>query len=119
MFSFPVTVPVSTPTGLICLDVHVAIDEIAVVVNLLDKSSDFGVESFSLYQIIPKSEIIFNDGRKLPVINKHSDILQYLDAYRALEGFYTKPVDPEPADGVVVQLFRKPPCVTTEESTPV
>lgn len=119
MFSFPVVAVIRTDHNIQHLTVNVAIDEICSVTNLLDKSHDFDVESFPLHQLCPQSEILFNDGRKLPVANPYNDILQYLDGYRVLEGFYTKPpTAPVETDGVVVSLFRNKTCAIMEGSTP-
>lgn len=79
MFSFPVTISCRGAESVFPVCVSVAIDEIAFVKPLLDKAPSFGVESSS-NELIPQSEIVFVDGRKLPVLEANHTILCYLDA---------------------------------------
>lgn len=125
MFCFPVTVPVLRSDSVIQMIVSVAIDELALVKPLLDNAPPFGVESSS--DLIPLTELVFVDGRRLPVLEAPHIINCYLDAYTSIEDFYTAspPVWHEGGDpGVgrtdnVIPLFgTKPPCVTSEGSTP-
>lgn len=123
MFSFPVTVPVRTNESVYPMDVMVAIDDIAFVKPLLDKTPSNGVESLTSNELYPASEITFADGRKLPVLETTATIHQYFDAYKSLDHFYTS-AEPQPAEieeerGVVVQLFKAPHCKSSEGSTPV
>lgn len=127
MFSFPVTIPCRTNESIFPVVVSVQIDEIAVVKPLLDNEPPFGVESAPV-DLIPLTEIVFVDGRRLPVIEPMHIITNYLDAYTALEDFYTSDFEVtmeeviEPAverEGNVIPLFgSRKPCVTLEGSTP-
>jgi hypothetical protein len=130
MFSFPVTVPFREPHGVFPVDVTVAIDGI-IKITPLDNDQSFGVESDTLYSCLPSAEILFEDGRKLPVLETAATINRYLDLYRQLEDFYTAPATPamshlikrEPVEprqgGEVIPLFgRTPPCASSEASTP-
>lgn len=121
MFSFPVTVPIRKPEGIFPVDVTVAIDDIACIKSL-DKVSPFGVCSASPDEFIPSSEIIFVDGRKLPVLETAHILHQYLDAYITLDEFFTmstRPVkDRENPDDNVVYLSNRRSCNTSEGSTP-
>lgn len=124
MFSFPVTLVVRTNESIYPLDVTIDIDKIAVVKPLLDNGGSFGVECDLEAHLVPSSEIILEDGRKLPVLETVATIFQYLDAYRELEGFFTAPpavTRPEVVErsGVVVPLFgTKLPCDTSPGSIP-
>lgn len=124
MFSIPVTVPVRLDDSVWHMDTTVEIDKIVVVKPLLDKDHSFGVESLELYSSTPSTEIVFEDGRKLPVLETAATINRYLDAYRELEGFYTSrqaaPVENPKKEGVVIPLFPKAasPCDSSEGSTP-
>lgn len=124
MFSFPVTVVVRTDESIYPLKVTIDIDKIAVVKPLLDNGPSFGVESESEANLIPASEIILEDGRKLPVLEPVATLFHYLDAYRQLENFYTfrpRLLEPEAVErsGVVVPLFgTKTTCDTSPGSIP-
>lgn len=121
MFSFPVTVPVRTPESIYPMDVHVDIDKIALVKPLLDNNHSSGVESDPLYSLIPNSEIIFEDGRRLPVLETVATITAYLDAYRTLDHFFNEPPierQDETKRGEVIPLFKDRSCVSSEASTP-
>ena len=120
MFSFPVTVPVRTNESIFPLDVMVAIDEIALVKPLLDKYPENGVESGLSSELYPASEIVFVDGRKMPVMETPATIHQYLDAYKSLDHFYTGRGDHAEQEerGVVVPLFKASSCVTSAGSIP-
>ena len=127
MFSFPVTIPVRKDDSVFPVFVSIPIDEIAVVKPLLDNDPPFGVESASA-DLIPLSEIVFVDGRRLPVLETPHIIHSYLDAYTAIEDFYTAGLPiwesfevEEPAeerDNVVPLFGSKKPCATSEGSTP-
>jgi hypothetical protein len=119
------------------MGVTVNIDDIAVV-KPLDNGYSFGVESDPLYSLLPSAEIVYTDGRKLPVLETAATVNRYLDAYRELEGFYTAPAPPAmnssnrashrfpnesaspAAGGNVIPLFssKAAPCATSEASTP-
>lgn len=116
MFSFPVEVVVRTPEGIDLIKVHVAIDEIALI-KPLDKSYGFGIECDPSYSLLPNSEIVFVDGRKLPVLDHAESLNRYLDAYRSLEEFYTQPKG-STKQGNIIPLFGKSSCDTSEGSTP-
>lgn len=120
MFSFPVTVPVRSNEAVYPMDVTIAIDDIACVKSLLDKGDGFGVESSSS-DLVPATEIVFVDGRKLPVLETPATINRYLDAYCTFDEFYTKAgaaeVEEERRDNVV-PLFKASSCDTSEGSTP-
>lgn len=120
MFSFPVTVPVHTPDEIYPIYVSVDVDKVAVVKPLLDKSTQTDVDSAE--QLLPASEIVLVDGRKLLVVESPAAINRYLDAYRVLEGFYTGRAaaveEPVRREGNVVPLFQGGPCATSEGSTP-
>lgn len=120
MYSFPVTVPVRTNESIYPMDVHVDIDKIALVKPLLDNNHSFGVESDPLYSLIPNTEIIFEDGRRLPVLETVATITAFLDAYRTLDHFFTTPADQPVEDlkGVVIPLFKDRSCASSEASTP-
>lgn len=128
MFSFPVTIPCRNDESVFSVFVNVAIDQIAFVKPLLDSEPPFGVESASA-DLIPLCEIVYVDGRRLPVLEPASVIHCYLDAYTAIEDFYTEEHGSAAAqrveevadgrEGNVVPLFgTKPPCATSEGSTP-
>lgn len=121
MFSFPVTAIIRHDDRIESLKVSVAIDEVAVVKRLLDSTDTSDVQYATL--LIPLTEIVFVDGRRLPVLEAPADVLKYLDAYRQLEGFYTtpRPVDVEEVvqQGTVIPLFKTGhTCVTSEASIP-
>lgn len=120
MFSFPVTVPVRRDDSIFPVIVSVAIDNIVLVKPLLDITLPFGVESASV-DLIPLTELVFEDGRKMPVLEPPHIINCYLDAYRSLEDFYTDgraAVVEEDLGDNVVPLFKAAPCDTSEGSTP-
>ena len=127
MFSFPVTVPVRKNESIFPIIVSVNCDDVLVVKPLLDKEPPFGVESASS-DMIPLTEILFQDGRKLPVLENHEIICGYLDAYLALEEFYTDPMfvceeevvedKADRGDNVVPLFGSRKPCDTSEGSTP-
>lgn len=132
MFSFPVTVPFRDPEGIFPVDLSVSIDMV-LKVTPLDKDQSFGVESATLYSYLPSAEILFEDGRKLPVLETAATINRYLDLARQLEDFYTAPATPAMKDlikrappvdtprqgGEVIPLFgRQSPCASSEASTP-
>lgn len=116
MFAFPVTVPVLRDDGIYPLDLTVNIDDVAVIKEL-DKSSEFGIECEPSETLLPNSEIIFTDGRVLPVLETYATLLIYLDAYRSLEGFYTQP-EGLTEQGNVISLFGNSSCDTSGASTP-
>jgi hypothetical protein len=127
MFSFPVTVPVRKNESIFPVIVSVNCDDVLVVNPLLDKQPPFGVESASS-DMIPLTEILFQDGRKLPVLERPEIIHDYLDAYLALEEFYTDSkfvceeevveyVD-DLGDNVIPLFGTRKPCDTSEGSTP-
>lgn len=116
MFSFPVTVPVRYDDGVYPVDLTVNIDDVALIKGL-DKSCGFGIECASSETLLPNSEIVFVDGRKLPVLETAATLNRYLDAYRILEGFYTQPNGPT-EQGNIIPLFGKSSCDTSEGSTP-
>lgn len=127
MFSFPVTIPSRNDEGIFPVFVSVAIDDIAFVKPLLDNEPPFGVESASA-DLIPSAEIVFVDGRRLPVLETAHIINCYLDTYNDIEGFYTEEHGvavnkrmEQLVEGTdnVVPLFGSPKsCVTSEGSTP-
>lgn len=139
MFAFPVTVPVQHAEGTYSVDVTVNIDDVLKVLPLHGIDT-VDVESVNFYSCVPATEIVMTDGRKLPVLETAATINRYLDAYRVIENFYTKPADPtgirnrhmvcekpdgprvRPLDGttegVVVPLFGNRKCATSEASTP-
>jgi hypothetical protein len=145
MFSFPVTVPFRDPEGVFPVDLSICVDNV-LKVTPLDKDHSFGVESDTLYSCLPSCEILFEDGRKLPVMETAATINRYLDLYRQIESFYTAPATPARSsaqgirsqhlrterpdavrvhpltgatEGVVVPLFgRTSPCASSEASTP-
>lgn len=129
MFAIPVTIRHRLPDRIITLDVTVEIDKIVLVKDLLDNPQSFGVESLDFYDQVPVCELLLEDGRKLPVLETAATVNQYLDAYRAIEDFYTRPrpasdrqVEGASDDrGVVVQLFTsRAPCPndSSQEPTP-
>jgi len=127
MFSFPVTIPVRRDESIFPVFVSVNCDDVLIVKPLLDNEPPFGVESASS-DLIPLSEIVFQDGRRLPVLESPHTIHCYLDAYLAIEEFYTEYHHPSMVEAVeqfvgggdnVVPLFgSKKPCATSEGSTP-
>ena len=127
MFSFPVSVPVRKDESIFSIIVSVNCDDVLIVKPLLDNEPPFGVESASS-DMIPRTEIVFQDGRKLPVLEYPHTIEAYLDAYLAIEEFYTDPLflcedevleHPVPSGDNVVPLFGpRNPCDTSEGSTP-
>lgn len=120
MFYFPVTVPIRRDDSIIPIIVNVSIDKIVLVKSLLDNAPPFGVESSSV-DLIPLTELVFEDGRKMPVLEPPHIINCYLDAYRSLEDFYTEgraAVVEESMGDNVIPLFKVAPCVTSEGSTP-
>lgn len=126
MFSFPVTIPCRNDESVFPVFVNVAIDDIAFVKPLLDSEPPFGIESASA-DLIPSCEIVFLDGRRLPVLETDHIIQCYLDAYEMIEDFYTEERGvamnervEEAVEGRdnVVPLFGKKPCATSEGSTP-
>lgn len=127
MFSFPVTIPCRNDESVFPVIVSVAIDEIAVVKPLLDNAPPFGVES-TTSDLIPLTEIIFVDGRRLPVMEPPHIINHYLDAYTMLEDFYTighelgvEEVEEEPVkreDNVIPLFGHRNSCATLEGSIP-
>ncbi len=127
MFSFPVTIPVRRNESIFPVFVSVNCDDVLIVKPLLDNEPPFGVESASS-DMIPQCEIVFQDGRKLPVLETAHTIHCYLDAYLALEEFYTDNIfrmddeeveeQMERGDNVIPLFGSKRPCATSEESTP-
>lgn len=119
MFYFPVTVPIRRNDSIVPIIVNVSIDKIVLVKPLLDNRPPFGVESSSI-DVIPQTELVFGDGRKMPVVEPPHLINCYLDAYRSIEDFYTadRAVAEEAYGENVVPLFRTAPCDTSEGSTP-
>jgi hypothetical protein len=105
----------------------VNVDDVLLVKPLLDNEPPFGVESASS-DMIPQCEIMFQDGRSLPVLETSHTIICYLDAYLAIEEFYTDPMFVcetevleelvERGDNVVSLFGSKKPCATSEGSTP-
>lgn len=123
MFGIHVTIPYRSDSEVWPLDVTVQIDQIVLVKSILDKEYTFGVESFPLYDCVPRAELLLEDGRKVPVLETAEDIHRYLDAYRQLENFYTAPAKPAMSlvpstRGEVIPLFKAPPCDSSEGSTP-
>lgn len=120
MFSFPVTVPVRMEDEVYPLDLHVAIDDVAVVKPILDKEERFGVKDPPHLSLIPSTEIVLVDGRKLPVLETPATVNRYLDAYRSLEDFYTgrAAATEDTTGGVVIPLFQGGSCNTSRGSTP-
>lgn len=121
MFSFPVTIVARTDESIFPLDVMVDIDKIAFVKPILDNTDSFGVQCDR--SLLPSAEIHFEDGRVLPVLETAAILFTYLDAYLALDDFYTGPrADPEEAQpverGVIVPLFKDGSCATSVGSTP-
>lgn len=116
MFAFPVTVAIRRDDAIFPLDLTVNIDDV-VVIKELDKSSELGIECEPSETLLPNSEIIFTDGRILPVLETVATLLVYLDAYRSLEGFYTQP-EGLTEQGNVIPLFGNSSCDTSEGSTP-
>jgi hypothetical protein len=127
MFSIPITVPFRDKEGVYGIDVSVDIDKI-VSVNPLDIEPNSDVELNQLYDYRPMSELLLNDGRKLPVCEPPAIIQRYLDAYQQIENFYTHglpppgaliPIDLSESRGVVIPLFPKGrSCASSEGSTP-
>ena len=118
MFSFPVTVPIRRSDSIEALTVSIDIDKIAVVKSLLDKVEESGVES-DFCSLLPATEILLDDGRKLPVVEPVEEILRYLDAYRELDLFFTGgPPVLETREGNVIPLFKDSPCASSVGSTP-
>lgn len=127
MFAIPITVPFRDDYGVYGFDVSIDIDKIAAV-NPLDRETNSDVELDQLYDYKPMAELLLTDGRKLPVCEPPAIIQRYLDAYRQIEEFYTKPphlrlvlspAGPEPGEsGVIIPLFKAPACASSEGSTP-
>lgn len=123
MFSFPVTIPIRNDERIYPMDVTVAIDEVAFVKSLLDKTTKGGIQSAPCDPLIPLTEIVLVDGRSLPVLEPVTVIQQYLDAYRSLDEFFHRKaitlLNETGNNENVVPLFKAPPkCATSEESTP-
>jgi len=126
MFSFPVTIPSRNNESVFPVHVSINVDDILLVKPLLDNEPPFGVECGSP-DMIPLAEIVFIDGRRLPVLETASIIHCYLDAYLAIEDFYTiehsvavnERVE-QLADEVdnVVHLFKDKPCAISAGSIP-
>jgi hypothetical protein len=145
MYSFPITIPFRGDEGVYPLDVSVFVDDI-VRVTPIDIDHSIGVESNTLYSCLPSCELLLADGRKLPILETAATIHRYLEAYRQIETFYTAPATPasevssigirnqpvrcvkpnEPrvrpltglTEGVVVPLFGRTSCDTSEAPTP-
>ncbi|ARK07569.1 hypothetical protein LAV_00194 [Sphingobium phage Lacusarx] len=117
MFCIPVTTPFRFPESVITLPVAIPIDEIVVVKSLLDSDANIGVES-DYHLISPRAEILFEDGRKLPIIESAAFVNQYLDGYRQLEAFYSAPAGAIEKTGVVIPLFQGSSCASSEASIP-
>jgi hypothetical protein len=129
VFIIPITVPVRFDDEIHRISVSVEIDKIAVVKPLLDIQGNIGVELNQHSTYAPLTELLLVDGRKLPVCEPPAIINRYLDAYRSIEEFYTAPrsvetgldkAAPEGDRGVVIPLFgARPPCASSQGSTPV
>ena len=123
MFTFPVTIPYRDEAGVYPFDVNVNIDDVLKVVSL-STINDYPVESDDLYSCVPATEIVFTDGRKLPVLETAAIINRYLDAYRQIEDFYTtvpsrRTVTEKSQEGVVVSLFgTRTVCDSSQAPTP-
>jgi len=127
MFSFPVTIPVRRDESIFPITVSVNVDDVLLVKPLLDNDLPFGVESCSS-DMIPQCEIMFQDGRSLPVLETSHTITCYLDAYLAIEEFYTDPMFvceyeeveelADRGDNVIPLFGSRKTCDTSEESTP-
>jgi hypothetical protein len=127
MFSFPVTIPCRTDESVFPVFVSVNVDDILLVKPLLDNEPPFGVESASS-DLIPLCELVFQDGRRLPILETPHTIHCYLDAYLDIEDYYTEEHgvavnervehEVEGRDNVVPLFGSKSPCATSEGSTP-
>lgn len=116
MFGIPVTIPVRTNEQIFPLDVVVNIDDIAVI-KPLDNEGELELLSHSPDPLLPNSEIVMVDGRVLPVLETPAVLHMYLDAYKSLDEFFTRPSGLT-EQGKVIPLFKKTPCATSEGSTP-
>lgn len=120
MFNIPVTVVVAFPERVAYLPSSIDIDRVAYCKKLLDNVDQSGVYGAS--SPLPQCEIGLNDGRKLAVVESQEHVLQYLDAYRSLEDFFTQRACGEvvETDGNVVALFpqARTSCDTSRGLTP-
>jgi hypothetical protein len=127
VFSIPITVPYRVDDKVDRISVSVEIDKIVVVKPLLDILPNIGVECDQHSTYAPLTELVLEDGRKLPVCEPAETINRYLDAYRSIEDFYTKapvyiavdPATPGADRGVVIPLFgARSSCASSQGSTP-
>lgn len=127
MFCFPVTIPCRNNESVFSIHVSVNVDDILLVKPLLDNEPPFGVESAST-DFTPLTELVFQDGRRLPVLESPHIIHAYLDAYLAIEDFYTANdfniietggEQVGPRDNVIPLFGSRTPCDTSEGSIPV
>lgn len=129
MFNIPVHILSRSNDRITRLPASVPIDKLVVVKSLLDIIPLHEVDSSELLPFAPQTLLTFEDGRKLAVAEPVEEINAYLDAYRDIEGFFTaarlsiaeadaiaeKNFEPM---GVVIPLFPRTTCDTSEASTP-
>lgn len=123
MFNLPVTIFLQTPTGTIPLSAGVDIDNIVKVEKIkLDNVGANDVDSYDIDERVPHTVLHLLDGRLLPIRERDYEIIQYLDAYRQLEGFFTStPIDERPPVAVIrggLRLVSSDTCDISEASTP-
>lgn len=129
MFNIPVHILSRTSERITRLPASVPIDKLVLVKSLLDKVPHVEVDSSDLLPFVPSTLLTFEDGRKLVVAEPAEEINAYLDAYRDMETFFTEATLGLTASdakseknfegkGVVIQLFPRKPCDTSEASTP-
>lgn len=122
MFNLPITILYQRPDGPLPLSAGIDIDSIIKVERIsLDKGPQSDIDFYDNSEHVPHTLLHLTDGRLLPVRERPSEINVYLDAYRALEGFFTStPLAerPSPSVGVGLRLIHGSQCDTSVASTP-
>lgn len=117
MFNIPITILYHTEEDITLLSAGVNIDDIVKVEPIsLDNVSQNDIDSYDHCRHVPHTILHLTDGRKLPVREHAAEINVYLDAYRRLDEFFTRP-RPAPSRGGL-RLIHGSSCGTSEASTP-
>ena len=129
MFNIPVHILIRHPERITRLPASVPIDKLVTVKSLLDKLPHHEVDSSELLPFVPGAILLFEDGRRLVVAEPAEEIILYLDAYRDIEAMLSPAKTTIAEDdaakeqaydrkGVVIPLFPRTSCDTSEASTP-
>ncbi|MEQ6332981.1 hypothetical protein [Sphingobium sp. MK2] len=122
MFSIPITLIYKGDEGVIDLPSSVNMDDIALVRKIvLDKVNQKSVESYYHLDMVPHTEIVLNDGRVIPIVERYDAIRMYLDTYRQIDADFSTmnvPSIASPSEPIL-RLIHGDKCATSQVSTPV